>query len=299
MHAFEVNLDSLDDRLDVSYYRVRQEVRTKWGHKRGTLLADLCRRVRTKTPARDAYSPSGVPCIKLRNVRGTFVDLTDCDYIPLRLKSKYVTAKKYDLIVTATGEGTAGRVDMFLDDKIACVVTGENILLRPQPDLINPFYLLAALRADLIALQLRCFVRGATGQTHLYWHDIGKIEIPEAAENVQKECERILREAEETRKKSEALLAAFTQEAENAMTAVVALSKSQSRLAKTVRHAKAFAASARRQFSGSVVRALDSADIANVVGCPSLRFVHGWVRCRRSHGKGPAESRHLQHQQHQ
>jgi restriction endonuclease S subunit len=222
MHVLEVNVDSLDDRLDVAYYRVRQEVRTKWGPKHGTPLADLCRRVRTKTPARDAYSQSGVPCIKLRNVRGSFIDLTDCDYIPMRLKSKYVTAKKYDLVVTATGEGTAGRVDMFLDDKIPCVVTGENILLRPQSDLINPFYLLAALRADLISLQLRYFVRGATGQTHLYWHDIGKIEIPDADGDVQKECERILREADETRKKSEELLTAFRREAENAMKTVVA-----------------------------------------------------------------------------
>jgi restriction endonuclease S subunit len=217
MQFFEVTVDSLADRLDVSFYRVRQEVRTKLGRRRGPPLAELCTRIGTKTPARDAYSQSGVPCIKLRNVTGHFIDLTDCDYIPARLKSKYVTAKKHDLIITATGEGTAGRVDMFLDDSVPCVVTGENILLRPNPGRMNPFYLLAALRADLIALQLRHFVRGATGQTHLYWHDIREIEIPEAQENVQKGCQRIFLEAEEIRKRSEQLLAAFKRQAEDVM----------------------------------------------------------------------------------
>lgn len=213
MHFFEVNVASLDDRLDVSFYRVCQHVRAQLGPEHGTPLAELCTRIRTKTPARDAYSQSGIPCIKLRNVTGSFIDLIDCDYVPRRLKAKYVTAKKYDLIVTATGEGTAGRVDMFFDDSVSCIVTGENILLRPKPERINPFYLLAALRTDLIALQLRCFVRGATGQTHLYWHDIGKIEIREVKDDIQRNCERIFREAEETRRQSERLLLEFKGEA--------------------------------------------------------------------------------------
>ncbi len=83
---------------------------------------------------------------------------------------------------------------------------------------INPFYLLATLRTDLIALQLRTFVRGATGQTHLYWHDIGKIEIPEAPDGIQKNFERIFREADETRKRSEQLLASFRGQAGDILT---------------------------------------------------------------------------------
>jgi hypothetical protein len=217
MQSFEVDLGSLTNRLDVAYYRVRAEVIAKLGPKHGVPLSLLCAHIRTKTPARDAYSEAGVPCIKLRNVTGNFIDLIDCDYIPLRLKGKYVTAKKYDLIVTATGEGTAGRVDMFFDDSVPCVVTGENILLRPNKDGINPFYLLAALRTGVIAMQLRYFVRGATGQTHLYWHDIGNIQIPEASDDIQADCERMFRDADKVRRQAEKLLSEFRAKAEEAI----------------------------------------------------------------------------------
>jgi hypothetical protein len=39
----------------------------------------------------------------------------------------------------------------------------------------------------------------------LYWQDISKIEIPQAHDDVQNECERLFRESEEMRKQSEQL----------------------------------------------------------------------------------------------
>jgi len=74
-------------------------------------------------------------------------------------------------------------------------VTGENILLRPDISRINPFYLLAILRTKIISKQLKHFVRGATGQTHLYWQDVASITIPFGDPKIQKMCERIYLEA--------------------------------------------------------------------------------------------------------
>ena len=191
---FEVPTISLSNRLDVTYYLVRAEVERYFSPNMGAPLSDLCTRIRTKTPAREAYVEEGVPCLKLRNITGRVLNITNCDFIPERLKPQFVTAKKYDIIITATGEGTAGRTDIFLETG-NYVVTGENVLLRPNRALINPFYLLSMLRTNLIAKQLTHFVRGATGQTHLYWQDIADIRIPKANSKVQEDCEVIFREA--------------------------------------------------------------------------------------------------------
>lgn len=202
LKQLEVPLQSLTDRLDVVYYLIRDEVIRELGTLPTTPLHELCSRVRTKTPPREAYIQEGVPCIKLRNVTGQMLNLANCAYIPERLRDKFVAAKKYDIIVTATGEGTAGRADIFIESG-TYIVTGENILLRPYKDKINPFYLLAMLRAKLVAKQLTHFVRGATGQTHLYWQDIANIQIPDADEKVQEDCEKLFSEADGLRKQSD------------------------------------------------------------------------------------------------
>lgn len=185
---------SLSNRLDVIYYLIRDEVKKGLKKSKGLPLHKLCQRIRTKTPPREAYVERGVPCLKLRNVTGRFLNITNYDFIPERIKNRYTTAKKYDILITATGEGTAGRADIFLELE-AHVVTGEIILLRPRIDLINPFYLLAVLRTEIVSKQLTHFVRGATGQTHLYWQDIANIQVPETDKEIQEKCEHLYQKA--------------------------------------------------------------------------------------------------------
>lgn len=194
--CFEISLNSLSDRLDVTYYLIRREVEQELDI--GSPLYQLCTPVKTRTPPREAYNETGVPCLKLRNVTGQTLNITNCDCIPEHLKPYFVEAQKYDILLTATGEGTAGRVDIFLESD-SYVVTGESIILRPKLDRINPFYLLAMLRTAIISKQLTHFVRGATGQTHLYWRDIADIKVPEATEDMQREFETIFRRAWENR----------------------------------------------------------------------------------------------------
>lgn len=202
LRYIEVPLLSLTDRLDVVYYLIRDEVLRELGTLPATPLHELCSRVRTKTPPREAYVSGGIPCIKLRNVTGQMLNLANCAHIPERLRDKYVAARKNDIILTATGEGTAGRADIFTEPG-TYIVTGENILLRPKTEKVNPFYLLAMLRANLVAKQLTHFVRGATGQTHLYWQDIADVKIPNADEKIQEACENLYKEADDLRKQSD------------------------------------------------------------------------------------------------
>jgi hypothetical protein len=158
---------------------------------------------------------AGVPCIKLRNVTGQMLNLANCAHIPERLKDKFISAKKNDIIVTATGEGTAGRADIFLESK-TYIVTGENILLRPKSG-INPFYLLAMLRTEHVGKQLTRFVRGATGQTHLYWQDIANIQIPDADSVTQKACEVLFMKGAALRHQSDDQLASFKAKGESVL----------------------------------------------------------------------------------
>jgi restriction endonuclease S subunit len=144
------------------------------------------------------------------------LNLANCAHIPERLKDKFVAAKKNDIIVTATGEGTAGRADIFLESE-TYIVTGENILLRPKMDRVNPFYLLAMLRTDHVARQLTRFVRGATGQTHLYWQDIASIQIPNADTVTQKACEVLFMKGAELRQKSDEQLGLFKTKGESVL----------------------------------------------------------------------------------
>lgn len=194
--CFEVSLNSLSDRLDVKYYLVRREVKQELDT--GSPLCQLCTPVKTRTPPREAYNETGVPCLKLRNITGQVLNTTNCDYIPEQMKSQFVEAQEYDIVLTATGEGTAGRADIFLESD-SYIVTGENIILRPKLDRVNPFYLLAMLRTKIISRQLIHFVRGATGQTHLYWHDIADIKVPETTDKIQHEFEKIFKRARENR----------------------------------------------------------------------------------------------------
>lgn len=212
--TLELDSSNAVNRLDVGYYLVQQHAEEAVGGLPGDRLHNLCERVKTKSPPSEAYVNEGIPCIKLRNVRGSLLDLSDCDRIPAHLKSQYRLAERCDLVVTATGEGTAGRVDIFMEED-EYIVTGESILLRPNRDAINPFYLLAMLRASPIKAQLTHYVRGATGQTHLYWSDILDVWIPKADVAIQKKCEEVFTNALEARRKSDDLLAGLNRIAED------------------------------------------------------------------------------------
>lgn len=190
--CFETKLKSLSDRLDVIFYSIKKDVEIRLNI--GLSLDKLVKPIKTKTPPQKFYIDEGTPCLKLRNVTGRILNITNCDFIYPGITKNYIIAKKFDIILTATGQGTAGRTDLFLESG-RYVVTGENILLRPNLEMINPFYLLAMLRTEIISQQLTHFVRGATGQTHLYWKDISKIRIPIAEKDTQLECERLFNDA--------------------------------------------------------------------------------------------------------
>lgn len=196
MHLAETKFKFLIDRIDANFYVSRLGAIKKL-HQQYKNLGDLCKFPRAKTPPRELYFNTGVPVIKLKNVSNYFLQLKDTDFIPQSNYQEFVQPKTGDILITATGEGTIGRVGIF-ENSIKCVVTAEVMLVRSEN--INPYFLLAYLRSPHGRYQLERFARGSTGQTHLYSKDVALIPVPQVSEKVQKEIENLVKQAHQKKK---------------------------------------------------------------------------------------------------
>jgi len=201
MIASEVLFSQLEDRIDAGFYATKIHIEEQLKTKALNFepMETLCDFPKAKTPPQDGYIDSGIPVLKLKNITDYFIDWSEVSFVPERLYSNLFQPKKGDLLITATGEGTIGRVNIFDEDK-KCIVTGEVMIVRPNPQKVNPYFLLTYLRCKYGKPLLIRFVRGATGQTHLYSKDVKQILAPIPPPSFQEHVERLVKEAHEKRK---------------------------------------------------------------------------------------------------
>jgi len=201
MLTSEVLFSQLEDRVDAGFYvtKIDVEERLKTSKLDFVSMETLCDFPKAKTPPQDGYIYSGIPVLKLKNITDYFIDWGDVSFVPVRLYSNLFQPQKEDLLITATGEGTIGRVNIFDEDK-KCIVTGEVMIVRPNPQKVNPYFLLPYLRCKYGKPQLIRFVRGATGQTHLYSKDIKQILVPIPSKSFQEHIEKLVKEAHDKNK---------------------------------------------------------------------------------------------------
>jgi restriction endonuclease S subunit len=131
-------------------------------------LGILCHVFRGKTAK--IYVSVGIPIIKLRNVTGEGIDW-DTDFVlrPFFDENLDLHLEKNDVLLTSTGDGTIGRVDM-LDKESECISDGHVTVLRikdEKKDEADPFYLNFYLRSFFAQAQFDRFTVGSTGQTEL------------------------------------------------------------------------------------------------------------------------------------
>lgn len=192
----EVRLSQLDDRMDANFHATKLKIETmlKEGKISFLPMGELCIFPKARTPRRIEYTPSGIPALKLKNITNSFINWNDIDFIPKRLYKNFFHPRMKDVLITATGEGTIGRANIY-EEKRECIVTGEIIVARPKPNKINPYYLLTYLRSKFGRPQLIRFARGATGQTHLYSKDVKRIPVPIQSNSLQEKMEELLTRA--------------------------------------------------------------------------------------------------------
>ncbi|MGF7396310.1 N-6 DNA methylase [Thermoanaerobacterium thermosaccharolyticum] len=192
------NIEKAKENLKVDNYLLRKSQNGKNFVK----LNEIAQILRGFTPGWHDYTESGIPILKVRNLTNRFIDFNfeKRGYVSEEIYNGHPDAhvKQYDILLTASAhkpEYIAKKIDILdILPFEKCMAVAELMIIRPDSDKIDPFYLLAVLRIKEINDQFRSCIRGTTA--HIYPEDIGeKVYIPRLSPNDEKEIAESLKKA--------------------------------------------------------------------------------------------------------
>lgn len=124
------------------------------------------------------YVSEGIPILKVRNVTGEGINWeSDCVLRTFYDDLPGSHLRRGDVLLTTTGLGTIGRVDLF-DTDLPCITDGHVTTLRlKSPPRVSPDFLVHYLRSPLGQMQMERYTVGCTGQTELNDGDVAKIKV--------------------------------------------------------------------------------------------------------------------------
>lgn len=181
----------------------------------GVPLSDLTTRITTgRTPGRSAYTDEGLFLVKVGNLSGKGIEWAarDRNFLPPTEKEKRKKAglilQVGDIVLTSSAHSPvyiAKKVDIITEipDWVGgeASLVGEVMLVRPDPEKIDPFVLLGFLRNPNVMGQIQRLVRGQTA--HLHPKDLGGIKVPrrllESDQNAKEISELLQEEAKLSR----------------------------------------------------------------------------------------------------
>ncbi|WP_456286230.1 N-6 DNA methylase [Microbacterium sp. JZ70] len=85
--------------------------------------------------------------------------------------------QKGDVVIASTGDGTLGKAAVWDRDELA-IADGHVTIIRPDPTVVNPYYLADYLRAGLGKLQIERLFTGSTGLIELTTEHVDQIVVP-------------------------------------------------------------------------------------------------------------------------
>lgn len=165
-------------------------------------LEEVAKVLRGYTPGWHDYTESGIPILKVRNLTNRFINLTfqHRGFVPETIYENHPDThiQLYDILVTASAhksEYIAKKVDIVdILPSNKCMAVAELLIIRPDPQKIDPFYLLSVLRVKEINDQFRSCIKGTTA--HIYPDDIAKkVFVPRLSPEREKEIGGSLKEA--------------------------------------------------------------------------------------------------------
>lgn len=170
--------DEMGDRFHYLFNHPKLEILDKFKKKYQTvLLKDICREP-IKRGEQPRYSDFGVRVIKTVDLKNRFIDYENT----LRVTEDFYESKpqahiqKNDILVTSTGYGSAGKIDIFNIDE-AALADPQLLILRLNEEYdIN--FITYYLRSCFGQVQFDRWFSGSSGQIHLYPEDIGNFMIP-------------------------------------------------------------------------------------------------------------------------
>ncbi len=195
-------------RLDFDFYNPSKEkqINLVKGYTK-EILGNLCIKVGTgKTAPRGSYPESGVRIVKVKNIRGSGINWNDKFFVSEEFyKSAENKARIQEsdilMLCSAHNKTYIGRVDIITkfpqevkDDKERCLVVGELIIIRVNPTLVVPEYLITFLRLPVVQEKIRKMVKGQTA--HLYPRDLIHLEVIIPPREIQEEIAEMNSKAE-------------------------------------------------------------------------------------------------------
>jgi len=178
------NSAELGNRLDPTFHLTIKENMEKLREISGNIKKikefSLGKIQRGKSPGKTGYLDAGIPIIKTADITETFIDWRNCRNISERFYSENKNAQPLllDIMVTSTGVGSVGRVDIFDEKNKKCLCSAKISTIHLRTDLVDPYYLVAFLRSKYGKVQIENSARGCTGQVELYSTDIEEIAVP-------------------------------------------------------------------------------------------------------------------------
>lgn len=178
-----------------SYYELLKKQLNKWASENnGKLihLKDLAIKngvIRWKSKVNN---PNGnIPRFGVDNITGSGISW-DCNFVDSDTTQPTILHRN-DILITSTGTGSTGRIDIF-DEDLPAITDGHITVVRLQTS-VNPYYVLAYLHSEYAKRQLLRMERGTSGQIEIYADDIENMLIPYS--NDKKIIERSANEMKE------------------------------------------------------------------------------------------------------
>lgn len=210
MLSILVDLKTVRDsgRLDFDYFNPSQEqqISLAKGFTK-EILGNLCIKVGTgKTAPRGSYPDAGVRIVKVKNIRGSGINWNVKFFVSeefYKSAEKKARLQEGDILMlcAAHNKSYIGRVDIVSkfphevrEDGDRCIAVGELIIIRANPELVAPEYLITYLRLAVVQEKIRKMVKGQTA--HLYPRDLIHLEVVLPPREIQEEIAEMNLEAE-------------------------------------------------------------------------------------------------------
>ncbi len=198
------------ERLDARHFHPRYEGVREFLKRKFDCVAvgSVSEVLRGKTPSK--YSEKGTPVIR----SGDLDHIEDMSGVKRSNEEDLFLLKKGDVCISSIGYGSIGKSQVFdLDNR--CATVGEVTVIRKCT--LDPYYIQSFLQSDAGQLQIESWVRGATGQLHLYPKDVKKIIIPVIDTEKQRRFKNLHKSSRRYRQKSLSLLSESSSVIESAL----------------------------------------------------------------------------------
>jgi restriction endonuclease S subunit len=199
--SLETKVSSLDDAAKIRSYEARlSDCRESFGlrfsarylHPRFRFLSERVLGVVPTTPlgklvlrsietgVQPEYVENGVKVVKIGTMKNGYFDWSDAQYVDNEFHSdneRRAGLRKGDIVVSSTGVGSLGKVDLWETDEPALATVDVNIV-RVVESRADPAFLVHLLRHRLVQWQVEQELAGATNQIHIYGDQLARLRLP-------------------------------------------------------------------------------------------------------------------------